>query len=243
MQSIRTHTKELERKKQFWVSFLPAFSPSSLPSTGIANCFAEHSREGLAGQGQLEPGLGTGASGLSALTTHGPLLPHRYLGKEGWAPASYLKKAKDDLPARKKNLAGPVEIIGNIMEISNLLNKKASGDKETPPAEGEGPEAPITKKEISLPILCNASNGSALGVPERTVSKLAQGSPAVARIAPQRAQISKSLAEPWVLAAKQFVEWAWGTRKARQVCRTPLHIIFFLRYRLTPGPLCQLVSC
>ncbi|XP_016075380.1 PREDICTED: SH3 and PX domain-containing protein 2A isoform X2 [Miniopterus natalensis] len=114
----------------------------------------------------------------------------RYLGKEGWAPASYLKKAKDDLPARKKNLAGPVEIIGNIMEISNLLNKKASGDKETPPAEGEGPEAPIAKKEISLPILCNASNGSALGIPERTVSKLAQGSPAVARIAPQRAQIS-----------------------------------------------------
>ncbi|KAM8782958.1 SH3 and PX domain-containing protein 2A isoform 2-T2 [Rhynchonycteris naso] len=114
----------------------------------------------------------------------------RYLGKEGWAPASYLKKAKDDLPARKKNLAGPVEIIGNIMEISNLLNKKASGDKETPPAEGEGPEAPIAKKEISLPILCNASNGSALGVPERTISKLAQGSPAVARIAPQRAQIS-----------------------------------------------------
>ncbi|XP_069423101.1 SH3 and PX domain-containing protein 2A isoform X1 [Ovis canadensis] len=114
----------------------------------------------------------------------------RYLGKEGWAPASYLKKAKDELPARKKNLAGPVEIIGNIMEISNLLNKKASGDKETTPAEGEGPEPPITKKEISLPILCNASNGSALGIPERTVSKLAQGSPAVARIAPQRAQIS-----------------------------------------------------
>nr|XP_010587313.1 SH3 and PX domain-containing protein 2A isoform X2 [Loxodonta africana] len=114
----------------------------------------------------------------------------RYLGKEGWAPASYLKKAKDDLPARKKNLAGPVEIIGNIMEISNLLNKKASGDKDTPPAEGEGSEAPIAKKEISLPILCNASNGSALGIPERTVSKLAQGSPAVARIAPQRAQIS-----------------------------------------------------
>nr|AAI18023.1 Sh3pxd2a protein [Mus musculus] len=113
----------------------------------------------------------------------------RYLGKEGWAPASYLKKAKDDLPTRKKNLAGPVEIIGNIMEISNLLNKKASGDKEAP-AEGEGSEAPITKKEISLPILCNASNGSALAIPERTTSKLAQGSPAVARIAPQRAQIS-----------------------------------------------------
>lgn len=114
----------------------------------------------------------------------------RYLGKEGWAPASYLKKAKDDLSTRKKNLAGPVEIIGNIMEISNLLNKKTSGDKEASTAEGEGSETPITKKEISLPILCNASNGSALGVPERTSSKLAQGSPAVARIAPQRAQIS-----------------------------------------------------
>uniref|UniRef100_A0A8D2D1P1 SH3 and PX domain-containing protein 2A n=1 Tax=Sciurus vulgaris TaxID=55149 RepID=A0A8D2D1P1_SCIVU len=114
----------------------------------------------------------------------------RYLGKDGWAPASYLKKAKDDLPTRKKNLAAPVEITGNIMEISNLLNKKTSGDKETPPAESEGSEAPIAKKEISLPILCNASNGSALGFPERTVSKLAQGSPAVARIALQRAQIS-----------------------------------------------------
>ncbi|XP_012579127.1 PREDICTED: SH3 and PX domain-containing protein 2A isoform X1 [Condylura cristata] len=112
----------------------------------------------------------------------------RYLGKEGWAPASYLKKAKDELPARKKNPAGPVEIIGNIMEISNLLNKKVAGDKETPPAEGS--EAPVAKREISLPILCNASNGSALGAPERTGSKLAQGSPAVARIAPQRAQIS-----------------------------------------------------
>lgn len=76
------------------------------------------------------------------------------------------------------------------MEVSNLLNRKASGGKEAP-AEGEGSEAPITKKEISLPILCNASNGSALGIPERTTSKLAQGSPAVARIAPQRAQISK----------------------------------------------------
>lgn len=160
-------------------------------------------------------------AGFSALLTHVPLLPNRYLGKEGWAPASYLKKAKEDLPARKKNLAGPVEIIGNIMEISNLLNKKASGDKETPPAEGEGPEAPIAKKEISLPILCNASNGSALAVPERTVSKLAQSSPAVARIAPQRAQISKSLTKPWGLAAKIFIEWAWGARKARKACRTP----------------------
>ncbi|KAG8523515.1 SH3 and PX domain-containing protein 2A [Galemys pyrenaicus] len=121
----------------------------------------------------------------------------RYLGREGWAPASYLKRAQDELPARKKNLAGPVEIIGNIMDISNLRSKKAPGQQEAAPAGGGGPTA---KKEISLPVLCSASNGSALGAPDRTVSKLAQGSPAVARIAPQRAQISKSLTDrgPWL---------------------------------------------
>lgn len=97
-----------------------------------------------------------------------------------------------------------MEIIGNIMEISNLLNKKASGDKEAP-ADSEGSEAPITKKEISLPILCNASNGSALAIPERTTSKLAQGSPAVARIAPQRAQISKHLKAP--SSSQRATEW------------------------------------
>lgn len=161
-------------------------------------------------------------SGSSAQVTSCPTPYPRYLGKEGWAPASYLKKAKDELPARKKNLAGPVEIIGNIMEISNLLNKKASGDKETPPAEGEGPEVPIAKKEISLPILCNASNGSALGVPERSVSKLAQGSPAVARIAPQRAQISKCLPDPCILTAQLITKWSQGARKARGVYRTPV---------------------
>ncbi|XP_031453388.1 SH3 and PX domain-containing protein 2A isoform X1 [Phasianus colchicus] len=112
----------------------------------------------------------------------------RHLGKEGWAPASYLKKAKDDLPSRKKNLTGPVEIIGNIMEISNLLNKKST-DKETQ-AENETSETHITKKEISLPILCNDSNGNAMMTPDKQASKLAQGSPAIARIAPQRAQIS-----------------------------------------------------
>ncbi|XP_053167849.1 SH3 and PX domain-containing protein 2A isoform X2 [Hemicordylus capensis] len=113
----------------------------------------------------------------------------RYLGKEGWAPASYLKKVKDDLPSRKKNLTGPVEIIGNIMEISNLLNKKSSSDKETQ-SEIETAESHITKKEISLPILCNDSNGNAMVTQEKQISKLAQGSPAIARIAPQRAQIS-----------------------------------------------------
>nr|XP_056705259.1 SH3 and PX domain-containing protein 2A isoform X3 [Euleptes europaea] len=113
----------------------------------------------------------------------------RYLGKEGWAPASYLKKIKDDLSSRKKNLTGPVEIIGNIMEISNLLNKKSSSDKETQ-SEIETAESHISKKEISLPILCNDSNGNAMMAQDKQVSKLAQGSPAIARIAPQRAQIS-----------------------------------------------------
>lgn len=117
-------------------------------------------------------------------------LTFRYLGKEGWAPASYLKKIKDDLSSRKKNLTGPVEIIGNIMEISNLLNKKSSSDKETQ-SEIETAESHISKKEISLPILCNDSNGNAMMAQDKQVSKLAQGSPAIARIAPQRAQISK----------------------------------------------------
>uniref|UniRef100_A0A673ANI0 SH3 and PX domain-containing protein 2A n=1 Tax=Sphaeramia orbicularis TaxID=375764 RepID=A0A673ANI0_9TELE len=54
----------------------------------------------------------------------------RYQDKEGWAPASYLKKVKDDFTPRKKTVTGPVEIIGNIMEISNLLNKKALSEKD-----------------------------------------------------------------------------------------------------------------
>ncbi|XP_061579503.1 SH3 and PX domain-containing protein 2A-like isoform X2 [Cololabis saira] len=56
----------------------------------------------------------------------------RYRGREGWAPASYLKKLNEDFSPRKKPLSGPVEIIGNIMEISNLLQKR-----EKEPAEGE----------------------------------------------------------------------------------------------------------
>ncbi|XP_066456980.1 SH3 and PX domain-containing protein 2A isoform X2 [Eleutherodactylus coqui] len=112
----------------------------------------------------------------------------RYQGTEGWAPASYLKKAKDDLPCRKKNLAGPVEIIGNIMEISNLLNKK-SNEKEGH-AGNEAEEAHISKKEISLPILCNDSNGNSMMTSEKPTLKATPGSPAVARIAPQRSEIS-----------------------------------------------------
>ncbi|XP_053548412.1 SH3 and PX domain-containing protein 2A isoform X2 [Bombina bombina] len=113
----------------------------------------------------------------------------RYQGKEGWAPASYLKKAKDDLPCRKKNLAGPVEIIGNIMEISNLLNKKSGSDKDSQGGT-DTEETHISKKEISLPILCNDSNGNSMMTSEKQTSKVTPGSPAVARIAPQRCEIS-----------------------------------------------------
>ena len=63
----------------------------------------------------------------------------RYLGKEGWAPASYLKKVKEDFSSpRKKTLTGPVEIIGNIMEISNLLQKKSVSEKDIPTDEEGG---------------------------------------------------------------------------------------------------------
>lgn len=78
------------------------------------------------------------------------------------------------------------------MEISNLLNKKSSTDKESQ-VENESAETHITKKEISLPILCNDSNGNAMMTSDKQGSKLAQGSPAIARIAPQRAQISKAV--------------------------------------------------
>lgn len=78
------------------------------------------------------------------------------------------------------------------MEISNLLNKKSSTDKESQ-VENESVETHITKKEISLPILCNDSNGNAMMTSDKQASKLAQGSPAIARIAPQRAQISKAV--------------------------------------------------
>uniref|UniRef100_A0A3B1JBL7 SH3 and PX domain-containing protein 2A n=1 Tax=Astyanax mexicanus TaxID=7994 RepID=A0A3B1JBL7_ASTMX len=109
----------------------------------------------------------------------------RYLGKEGWAPASYLKKLKDDLSPRKKTLTGPVEIIGNIMEISNLLNKKAVSEKDVQ-TDGEPTtlERHISKSEISLPIQCSAEAEQSM-----TASVAAPGSPAIARVAPHRVEI------------------------------------------------------
>ncbi|KAM4595169.1 SH3 and PX domain-containing protein 2A isoform 8-T9 [Fundulus diaphanus] len=135
----------------------------------------------------------------------------RYLGKEGWAPASYLKKLKDDFSPRKKTLTGPVEIIGNIMEISNLLQKKSVSEKDIQ-TDGEGsntPERHITKSEISLPMPYNSeinaetgrrlsagrdTNSPCLGIAASSALSESKvrgepGSPAVARVAPHRVEI------------------------------------------------------
>uniref|UniRef100_A0A7N9B0W5 SH3 and PX domain-containing protein 2A n=1 Tax=Mastacembelus armatus TaxID=205130 RepID=A0A7N9B0W5_9TELE len=109
----------------------------------------------------------------------------RYLGKEGWAPASYLKKLNEDFSPRKKTLTGPVEIIGNIMEISNLLQKKSVSEKDIQ-TDGEGnstPERHISKSEISLPMPYNSEINAETG------RRLSAGSPAVARVAPHRVEI------------------------------------------------------
>uniref|UniRef100_A0A8C1VHA9 SH3 and PX domain-containing protein 2A n=1 Tax=Cyprinus carpio TaxID=7962 RepID=A0A8C1VHA9_CYPCA len=127
----------------------------------------------------------------------------RYQGKEGWAPASYLKKLKDDLSPRKKTLTGPVEIIGNIMEISNLLNKKAVSEKDIQTdGEATSPERHISKSEISLPIPYAPEAGVAptvvtgLGMNSGSSTALQEnkcraepGSPAIARVAPHRVEI------------------------------------------------------
>uniref|UniRef100_A0A1A8P327 SH3 and PX domain-containing protein 2A n=2 Tax=Nothobranchius rachovii TaxID=451742 RepID=A0A1A8P327_9TELE len=136
----------------------------------------------------------------------------RYLGKEGWAPASYLKKLKEDFSPRKKNLTGPVEIIGNIMEISNLMQKKSVSEKDIQ-TDGEGsstPERHISKSEISLPVPYNSeinaetgrrlsagrdTNSPCLGMLAASAAIIENktrgepGSPAVARVAPHRVEI------------------------------------------------------
>lgn len=132
------------------------------------------------------------------------------MGKEGWAPASYLKKLKDDLSPRKKTLTGPVEIIGNIMEISNLLNKKAVSEKDVQ-TDGEPttPDRHISKSEISLPMPCapevDQTSMTASTAPKAvlqsacsatlqdTKPKAEPGSPAIARVAPHRVEIGKNI--------------------------------------------------
>ncbi|XP_067115311.1 SH3 and PX domain-containing protein 2A isoform X2 [Osmerus mordax] len=141
----------------------------------------------------------------------------RHLGKEGWAPASYLKKMKEDFSPRKKTLSGPVEIIGNIMEISNLLQKKSVSEKDVQTDGESTPERHISKSEISLPMPCSpefgpssgqgsgSGSGPAPGLAPGSSSpnlgpgagaalqdskgRAEPGSPAVARVAPHRVEI------------------------------------------------------
>lgn len=102
---------------------------------------------------------------------------------------------KDDLSPRKKTVTGPVEIIGNIMEISNLLNKKALSEKDMQ-AEGVAESPQVARKEISLPIPC-AESSPVNGPPEEK-SKAEPASPAVARIAPHRVEIGVLLILFWI---------------------------------------------
>lgn len=120
---------------------------------------------------------------------------------------------KDDFSPRKKNMTGPVEIIGNIMEISNLLQKKSVSEKDIQ-TDGEGsttPERHISKNEISMPMPfsseINAETGRRLSTTRDTNSPCLgiaasvglsenkargdPGSPAVARVAPHRVEIGE----------------------------------------------------
>lgn len=119
---------------------------------------------------------------------------------------------KEDFSPRKKTLTGPVEIIGNIMEISNLLQKKSVSEKDIQ-TDGEDittPERHISKSEISLPMPfsaeINAETGRRLSAGRDTNSPCLgiaassamnekvrgdPGSPAVARVAPHRVEIGK----------------------------------------------------
>lgn len=120
---------------------------------------------------------------------------------------------KDDFSPRKKTMTGPVEIIGNIMEISNLLQKKSASEKDIQ-TDGEGsttPERHTSKNEISVPMPfsseINAETGRRLSTTRDTNSPCLgiaasaalseskargdPGSPAVARVAPHRVEIGE----------------------------------------------------
>uniref|UniRef100_A0A8C1JS56 SH3 and PX domains 2Ab n=1 Tax=Cyprinus carpio TaxID=7962 RepID=A0A8C1JS56_CYPCA len=91
----------------------------------------------------------------------------RYGGKEGWAPAAYLRKMQDGVIAgnqatetNKPAVQGQVEIIGNLMEISNLLNKKPANERHSH-TQTDTNAHPIKTKTVPT-------------------------SPAIARVAPQR---------------------------------------------------------
>ncbi|KAJ3610892.1 hypothetical protein NHX12_022982 [Muraenolepis orangiensis] len=88
----------------------------------------------------------------------------RHQDKEGWAPASYLKKVKEEFSSqRKKSTASPVEIIGNIMEISNLLNNKKEVDG---PLVAQPEDGPLVAQHEDGPLVGPPEDGPLVGPPE-----------------------------------------------------------------------------
>uniref|UniRef100_A0A8B9LK57 Uncharacterized protein n=1 Tax=Astyanax mexicanus TaxID=7994 RepID=A0A8B9LK57_ASTMX len=77
-------------------------------------------------------------------------------GREGWAPASYLRKVEEDVApgnqtasveTGEESAIGPVEIIGNLMEISNLLNRRPASDTYSGFQLPQPPDAPSVDVE------------------------------------------------------------------------------------------------
>lgn len=67
-----------------------------------------------------------------------PLSPHRYQGKEGWAPASYLKKA--DILSQKMAAGGPIHASTNDLDVAckqQNANKENQRDRFSPFSDGK----------------------------------------------------------------------------------------------------------
>uniref|UniRef100_A0A9J8C447 SH3 and PX domains 2Ab n=1 Tax=Cyprinus carpio carpio TaxID=630221 RepID=A0A9J8C447_CYPCA len=106
----------------------------------------------------------------------------RYGSKEGWAPAAYLRKMQDGVMAgnqatetNKPAVQGQVEIIGNLMEISNLLNKKPSNERHS-----------HTQTDIIAHRNSTTNTYSVSQTSSAIKTKTVPPSPAIARVAPQR---------------------------------------------------------
>lgn len=92
-------------------------------------------------------------------------------------------------------MTGPVEIISNIMEISNLLNKKALSEMDVQ-TDGQQEDNPLTtpslvKRQISLPIPCSSSDFSPGAALVDVKGKVEPAAPVIARIAPHSIEISE----------------------------------------------------
>lgn len=72
---------------------------------------------------------------------HSPLYSHRYQGKEGWAPASYLKKA--DILSQKMAAGAPGHASTNDLDVAfkqqnaNKENKENQRDRFAPFSESK----------------------------------------------------------------------------------------------------------